>query len=746
MSVQALLAHAEPLKDSRIYVSLWFMLFSACLAKADVDISLLGGMFSLLFWGVFFALALGCGYQHAKRPLPIYKQLGDVVAVIGLGAFVLALGVSLVNALLALLLWMQLAKSFTLANKRDLFFTVAVSFVLLLSAASKSKNGLFLVYIACYSLAGVYTLLLHHAEGRRNHAAGAVAGGASHFPASTLALTGAILAVAALLYFLVPRPAAGHFGSFPASGGHDYSSKQWENQAGSKGDNPASQGGTSQREEGEGGQDSSPGNGQDRFDYSGFNSSFDIEQPGKGQFSNAIALYVQAPHGLYLRGRVFDTFDGLRWSRRDTVERKHLLKNGVHEFAPFEPDGEEVHQVVEVARNLNDVVFSASRLVKLVFPGSVVAEDGEGTIRIPAMLQEGTRYEAVSRSRYVRGHPATAAETSGSDARYLQLPANFEPEIAALARRAAGDASDPLELAIALEQHLRGHYQYTLETVFSSQNVTPLRNFLFETRRGHCEYFASALVVMLRSVGVPARLVTGFSATNYNPLTGYYEVRALDGHAWVEAYFPEYGWVGFEPTPAYDLPKERQSAGTMEALGEYLERMSRIEQLVQPKAEVSGYYRQVGVWFKEFAKAVEAMLNRAYQAVQALAPALAVLLAAGAGLAYVFYRLRIPILDRLALARVEHRRKREPGTLVLLCYRELEAWFARRGLGRHPAETVEEYAARLATGNPRQHEAIATVAENFILVRYGRQPVAVDAAAAVHGAFLTATRVDRAKS
>lgn len=744
MSAQALLAHAEPLKDRRIYVSLWFMLFSACVAKADVDASLLGGAVSLLFWGVFFALALGCGYQHARRPLPIYKQLGDVVAVLGLGAFILTLGVSLIGALLTLLLWMQLAKSFTLAHKRDLFFTVAVSFILLLSAASQSKNSLFLLYIAGYSLSGVYTLLLHHAEGRRNRAAGAsvVVGNASHFPASALALTGAILAVAALLYFLVPRPAAGHFGSFPSSGGHDYSSNRWEHQAESKADNSGPQGGNSSRETGDIGKGAEPR----RFDYAGFNPNFDIEQPGKGQFSNAIALYVQAPHGLYLRGRVFDTFDGSRWSRRATTERKRLLENGEYEFSPFEAEGEEVHQIFEVARDLNEVVFAASRLVKLGFPGSVVAEDGEGTIRIPATLREGTRYEAVSRTRSVRGHPATAAETSGDEARYLQLPANFEPEIAALAHQVAGGASDPLAAAIALEQHLRGHYQYTLDTVFSSQNVTPLRKFLFETRRGHCEYFASALTVMLRSEGIPARLVTGFSATNYNPLTGYYEVRALDGHAWVEAYFAQHGWVSFEPTAAYDLPAERQPASMVAALGEYLERMSRIEQRVQPDGDASGFYRQASAWFKELVKTVEIVLGRIYRAIQAAAPALMLLLAAGAGLGYAFYRLRVPILDRLALARVERQRRREPGALVLLCYRELEAWFARRGLGRRPAETVEEYTQRLAGEEPRQREAVATVAENFILARYGRQAVAADSAGAVYGAFMAVVRMDRMKT
>jgi len=178
-------------------------------------------------------------------------------------------------------------------------------------------------------------------------------------------------------------------------------------------------------------------------------------------------------------------------------------------------------------------------------------------------------------------------------------------------------------------------------------------------------------------------------------------------------------------------------------LGEYLERMGRIEQRVHPGAQMSDYYRQAGAWFKELTRTVEMALGRIYRAVLAAAPMLVVVLAAGAGLAYAVYRLRVPILDRLALARVERRRKREASALVLLCYRELEAWFARRGLARRPEETVEEYAARLAEENPQRSEAVAIVAESFILVRYGRKTVDSDTARAAYQAFVAATRIDR---
>ncbi len=77
----------------------------------------------------------------------------------------------------------------------------------------------------------------------------------------------------------------------------------------------------------------------------------------------------------------------------------------------------------------------------------------------------------------------------------------------------------------------------------------PLANFLFERKQGHCEYFASSMAVMLRTLHIPSRVVNGFVSDEFNDLTGNYVVRARNAHAWVEAYFPGYGWVTFDPTP-----------------------------------------------------------------------------------------------------------------------------------------------------------------------------------------------------
>jgi len=96
------------------------------------------------------------------------------------------------------------------------------------------------------------------------------------------------------------------------------------------------------------------------------------------------------------------------------------------------------------------------------------------------------------------------------------------------------------------------HYGYTLQ-LLSTPVADPLANFLFVRKQGHCEYFASSMAVMLRTLHIPARVVNGFRSDEFNDVTGNYVVRAKNAHSWVEAYFPGYGWTTFDPTPGGDI-------------------------------------------------------------------------------------------------------------------------------------------------------------------------------------------------
>jgi hypothetical protein len=113
--------------------------------------------------------------------------------------------------------------------------------------------------------------------------------------------------------------------------------------------------------------------------------------------------------------------------------------------------------------------------------------------------------------------------------------------------------STPEERARALERRLRRDYGYTLE-LLPARVADPLATFLFVRKKGHCEYFASAMAVMLRTLGIPSRVATGFLSGVYNPMTGWQVVRASDAHSWVEAWLPRRGWVTFDPTPADPQP------------------------------------------------------------------------------------------------------------------------------------------------------------------------------------------------
>jgi hypothetical protein len=168
-------------------------------------------------------------------------------------------------------------------------------------------------------------------------------------------------------------------------------------------------------------------------------------------------------------------------------------------------------------------------------------------------MQAGTTYTIVSHRPEFSAEALRAAGTdypAEVSARYLQMPVNISARVLDLARSLTAGAATPYDQAVALRDYL-----LTIPYDFYPPPHPPgsetVDNFLFVDRRGVCEAFATSLTVMLRSLGVPARLVAGYGAGDYNSLSGYYTVRSSDAHAWVEAYFPGYGWVPFDPTPGW---------------------------------------------------------------------------------------------------------------------------------------------------------------------------------------------------
>jgi transglutaminase-like putative cysteine protease len=183
----------------------------------------------------------------------------------------------------------------------------------------------------------------------------------------------------------------------------------------------------------------------------------------------------------------------------------------------------------------------------------------------PEPIKSGDEYTAVSMVSNATDDELRADNTdyaSWLTDRYLKVPVKVPAKVASLARQIVSKAKavTPFDKAKAIETYLRANYTY-------NTNITPPNNdedriywFLFEGKEGYCEYYAGAMVVMLRDLGVPTRLAGGYAPGTYDPQTGEYTIRESSAHAWPEVYFPTYGWVAFEPTPsqaviAHDVPQ-----------------------------------------------------------------------------------------------------------------------------------------------------------------------------------------------
>jgi transglutaminase-like putative cysteine protease len=195
--------------------------------------------------------------------------------------------------------------------------------------------------------------------------------------------------------------------------------------------------------------------------------------------------------------------------------------------------------------------------------------DSTGSLFNPFRNYAPVRYYGYSRLPAVNASKLRAASTNYPEeirGVYLQLPV-LDARIPELAKGVAAKARTPYDKAVAIENFLRSRFSYTLDLT-GKPGDDPLPHFLFETHAGHCEYFASAMTIMLRTLGIPSREVNGFLPGEFNDLAGDYIVRASDAHSWVEVYFPGTGWVTFDPTPA-----ATESFGFLSRLGQYIDWM-----------------------------------------------------------------------------------------------------------------------------------------------------------------------------
>jgi protein-glutamine gamma-glutamyltransferase len=311
---------------------------------------------------------------------------------------------------------------------------------------------------------------------------------------------------------------------------------------------------------------------------SGFSDDVELGEIGEIKKNSTVVMRVTvdggaaAAPGVHWRGVVLTRFDGKRWYNdphepttltspsdggwfRLNPAGAHAAKAGrsIHYTVLLEPIGSTALFFANEADTIRGHFTDDMGRPPFGQRRTYLLQDFTGSVFNPYHSYARLQYEANS---FLPMPPPAAVRKAGTDYEtsiretYLQLPA-LDSRIPELAKQITARDDTPFDKARSIEAYLRSHYGYTLDLSGTPQ-ADPLPYFLFQKRAGHCEYFATAMTVMLRSLDIPARYINGFQTGEYNDVAGDLVVRESDAHSWVEAYFPGFGWLTFDPTPPSD--------------------------------------------------------------------------------------------------------------------------------------------------------------------------------------------------
>jgi hypothetical protein len=318
--------------------------------------------------------------------------------------------------------------------------------------------------------------------------------------------------------------------------------------------------------------------------FSGFSDSVQLGRIGSIQQNNQIVMRVRIEEGreklterLKWRGIALDTFDNRSWSKTRGVPQPR--SKGERDLIQIDyATGREslIMQTVYLEPLDTQVLFSLTRPVAVQANFPVVFVDSLGSVTFPRSGERST-YKVVSdidlpsETELRSDRSPYPADLSN----YLQLPATLDPRIAGRAEQVTETATNRYDAAQLIEYHLKNDFGYTLEQKAGGEQ--PLADFLFNVREGHCEYFATAMAVMLRTQGIATRVVNGFQEGEYNETADVYIVRQREAHSWVEVYFPgEDAWVPFDPTPSAGQNPGGETAGIYSTVNKYIEALDMI--------------------------------------------------------------------------------------------------------------------------------------------------------------------------
>jgi transglutaminase-like putative cysteine protease len=296
-----------------------------------------------------------------------------------------------------------------------------------------------------------------------------------------------------------------------------------------------------------------------------------LDMTSRPRLSDRVVFTVDAPRADFWRGEVFDTWNGQSsWTRSDDGRATRLQREGnTYQLQPDPYDvgathGTAMRQTFHIETGVSEVLFAAPSAVS-VESDRIILGHADGTAAVLGEFGKDAVYTVVSKSSLPTADDLRAAgqlDVPGPIVRQYAAPPRTSPRVRALAEQITADAPTTYDKIRAIEQWLSTHTRYSLQAPLSPRGADVVDYFLFTSRLGWCEQVSSSMAVLARSVGIPARLATGFVPGEKDGLSGHFVVRERDAHAWTEIYFPGVGWQGFDPTASVPLAGDAPHAGS----------------------------------------------------------------------------------------------------------------------------------------------------------------------------------------
>lgn len=670
------------------------------------------------------------GYVLATRRRVLIPETWTTILTLGYVAFYLAdyllISRAFLNATVHLVLFVLVVRVFSTKRDRDYYFLAVISFLMVLSAAVLTVDSTFLLAFAGFMLMAVVTFILM--EMRRASAKATVQSNPSSDERAhrrmgiSLASTTPVLALfillgASAIFFVLPRISSGYLSAYAPSGEI----------------------------------------------ATGFSDRVRLGQIGEIQQVNSLVMHIHIdddPQGVFdlkWRGVTLNIFDGRTWF--NPHERRFASRSPDGRFVLSAPNptgeagrpgrsGPTVHYRVLMEPVSSNVFFLAPTPNTLEGKYNAVAMDSGGAVFDLDPEHPISSYQATSEI----AQPDPAGLRAASDAypaevllNYLQLP-RLDPRIPHLADQITASAHNNYDKALAIETFLRTNFGYTLQLPRTIPR-DPLADFLFERKQGHCEYFASSMAVMLRTLQIPARVVNGFRTGEFNDLTSQYLVRASNAHSWVEVYFPGYGWTSFDPTPA--APAQIRTGWNRAML--YVDALASFWREWVVNYDAGHQYslgreatrnslewlQRLRNWARRSYEALVMDARRTQQTVSAapmrwsVAGAIVTLLLLLAANAQRLWRA----LQRRQLAA---RPEKSPRAAATIWYERTARTLARRGWRKLPAQTPEEFVTCIADDAVRQR--VTQFTQHYECARFGDSSESARRLPALYEEISTAVR------